>query len=311
MSSSNNGTYRQLILTTGNLMHTNVTGILNSAFKRTHEEVLAGFRNTLHANTAANVNSSSDSSSNSSSIDYDTTSDRLIVEHPQSLSSTKCCSDTDSIDDLQLTAKLFLFPQKDQSTAESAKHQMDMAIQSLKKRTGLTQINNFTLAFTDFKLDDDAEEEEEEDNTITTVSWPDMTYYHHLWKALEEEHSQGGVKELGVSEFTRNRLDTFLSTITIPPASNQVNLADCCIMPRELIAYCRERGIELVTHSDASDLFSTKELQQLLKQFPSVHGYTPADASSISLQWLLKFSVMVQSRGIICDKGYILFATSK
>jgi hypothetical protein len=39
MSSSDNGTYRQLVLATGNLMHTNAKGILNSAFKRTHEEV--------------------------------------------------------------------------------------------------------------------------------------------------------------------------------------------------------------------------------------------------------------------------------
>jgi hypothetical protein len=80
--------------------------------------------------------------------------------------------------------KLFLFPQKERVTAESTKHQVDMAIQSLKKRTGLAKINNFTLAFTDFKLDDDADDEDEEEGNDTnpTASWPDMTYYHHLWK---------------------------------------------------------------------------------------------------------------------------------
>jgi hypothetical protein len=50
-------------------------------------------------------------------------------------------------------------------------------------------------------------------------------------------------------------------------------------------------------------MFSTKELQQLLKQFSSVHGYAPVDISSVSIQWLLKFSIMAQSRGVICDKG--------
>ncbi|KAI9598378.1 hypothetical protein BDF19DRAFT_432342 [Syncephalis fuscata] len=139
--------------------------------------------------------------------------------------------------------------------------------------------------------------------------WPDMTYYHDIWKALEDEYSRGVIKALGVSEFTEKRLEKFLPVVKTPPTSNQVNLADCCVMPRALIAYCRERGIELVTHSDSVDMFSTKELKQLLKQFPSIDGHEPSADKSISVRWLLKFSVMVKSRGVLCDKGYIVFAT--
>ncbi|RKP22455.1 hypothetical protein SYNPS1DRAFT_24891 [Syncephalis pseudoplumigaleata] len=56
-------------------------------------------------------------------------------------------------------------------------------------------------------------------------------------------------------------------------------------------------------------MFSASELAQLLQQFPTVEGHAPVGTSSITVHWLLKLSVMVQSRGVLCDKGYIVFAT--
>ncbi|RKP22501.1 hypothetical protein SYNPS1DRAFT_25339, partial [Syncephalis pseudoplumigaleata] len=158
-SSTRHDPYRQLVLATGNLTETNVMGILNSAFKRTHEEVLNGLRGTLHATTQTDPAATA-----STGVHYDATTCTLTVEHPECTPAATRCSETDSTDDLQLTAKLFLYPQKDGATTDLAEEQVVTAIRLLRQRTGLSQICNFTVAFTDFKLDDDEDEEDEDED---------------------------------------------------------------------------------------------------------------------------------------------------
>jgi glutamate--cysteine ligase regulatory subunit len=80
-------------------------------------------------------------------------------------------------------------------------------------------------------------------------------------------------------------------------------MADCCVMPHKLIAYCREQGIQLVTHNDACPPLDEQALAHLWR--------TQSNMLKTQIQplWILKFSTMLQSRGILADKGYILCAT--
>ncbi|RKP10333.1 hypothetical protein THASP1DRAFT_27885 [Thamnocephalis sphaerospora] len=294
---------RTLIVQSGNLMHTNVTGLLNSALKRSQEEVLNAVSDTFAAATA--------SSASAETVVLDDQTGTLTIRHPGGVEAAASHAKADDLDDLEVTAKLFLWPLPDGADVTTvATQQVDEALRQLRERVGPARIDNFTVAFAGFKLDDDEQDDDDDDvdsvlqpeqSTAATKAWPDMEYLVAVWRVLEQRHAAGELQSLGVCEFTKERLATFLTQIKVAPATNQVNLADCCIMPRTLIDYCRKNDIKLVTHSDACQPLAPEPLTQLWR------GQTTKDGNAAA-RWVVKFSVMLESRGILHDKGYILRA---
>lgn len=71
-------------------------------------------------------------------------------------------------------------------------------------------------------------------------------------------------------------------------------------MPPDLTAFAKQFDIQLLTHNDPKELLSEASFQEALREsIPDIqaHEWVPL--------WLLRYSVIVKSRGIIKSKGYI------
>ena len=55
---------------------------------------------------------------------------------------------------------------------------------------------------------------------------------------------QGGVRDIGVSNFGIGHIEKLLETATVVPAVNQVELSPF-LQRADLVAYCRSKGIAL------------------------------------------------------------------
>jgi len=119
---------------------------------------------------------------------------------------------------------------------------------------------------------------------------------------------------------------------------NQVDLENCCFLPKELIEFAKAHRIELLTHGDRSgssgsrpshalfaaasvrltrddgavvlscpaEIITTAVLRQHLKE----HGVLPAEEiERLELLWVLRYSVFLQRRGVASDKAYLIAAT--
>ncbi|KAK1829093.1 hypothetical protein QBC39DRAFT_357583 [Podospora conica] len=130
------------------------------------------------------------------------------------------------------------------------------------------------------------------------------------WPAVEELHRQGLVKDLGIAEFGSEKLARFLQRVQIRPAVNQINIKNCCNVPPPLVKLAKEQGIELLVHSDCTDILSRGALRELLGQGLQGAGLLADDDSDEGLrgeltpQWVVKYTAVVRDRGVIENKGY-------
>jgi diketogulonate reductase-like aldo/keto reductase len=68
------------------------------------------------------------------------------------------------------------------------------------------------------------------------------------WRALEECHRQGLVKDIGVSNFGEKHLEKLAETSTIPPAVNQLEIHPF-LQRKDLVKYCKEHNIVVEAYS--------------------------------------------------------------
>ena len=68
------------------------------------------------------------------------------------------------------------------------------------------------------------------------------------WHALEDAYAAGKLRAIGVSNFLQDDLESLLGACTVRPMVNQV-LAHVGNTPTELIAYCREQGIQVESYA--------------------------------------------------------------
>ena len=85
------------------------------------------------------------------------------------------------------------------------------------------------------------------------------------WHGIESLHTSGLVSTLGVAEFGSDRLERFLPLTKIRPGVNQINVRDCCVVPKGLILYAREQGIQLLTHNDCTDILPRGTVREILE----------------------------------------------
>jgi len=135
------------------------------------------------------------------------------------------------------------------------------------------------------------------------VSAADQQHVLSAWPTLEELHKEGVIGRLGVSDFSQTDLKAFLGKVQVQPAVNQIELGQCCQLPRDLIAYAKANHIELLAHSDCSDILPKETLNKIMKA-----QHLISEDSFLSPRWVLKYTVFVKCRGIVADKGYIVMA---
>ncbi|EMC99338.1 hypothetical protein BAUCODRAFT_146300 [Baudoinia panamericana UAMH 10762] len=153
------------------------------------------------------------------------------------------------------------------------------------------------------------------------------------WKTLEELHDEGLVKKLGIAEFGHDRLLALLDRTRIKPSVDQINLRDCCSVPKDLMALAKSRGVELLVHNDCSNILPRGTVRDLLgsgehgasvlaeptktgDKRKSLHGEESKDGEvqssgitgEVQPQWVVKYTAVVKNRGVVENKGYFAVA---
>lgn len=153
------------------------------------------------------------------------------------------------------------------------------------------------------------------------------------WKTLEALHDEGIVKKIGIAEFGHDRLQEFLESTTIKPSVDQINLRDCCSVPRNLLQLAKSSGMELLVHNDCSDILPRGTVRELLgpgeggagvlaeptktgQKRKSMHGEESKQngdvdgglRGEVQPLWVVKYTAVVKNRGVVENKGYFAVA---
>jgi glutamate--cysteine ligase regulatory subunit len=70
------------------------------------------------------------------------------------------------------------------------------------------------------------------------------------WKVLEDCVKNNSVKMIGLCDVDTQLFIQLYQWANVKPSIIQINLASCCVVPPELSEFCKENGIQLLTHSD-------------------------------------------------------------
>ncbi|KAF9578473.1 hypothetical protein BGW38_005702 [Lunasporangiospora selenospora] len=286
--------FARLTLYTGNTMRTGTTGSLNTNQKKSNQELVCAVDETLHSSLA--------------NAQVDGTA--ITIADESGLGPLE-----DNRSKYDITVKMF-FLSESGSLRPLSVEQLDAASQYLRKALGYSdssedlKIDNFVLAIPNQTFDENDLDEAELEAFSSDVE----QLYLPVWKKLSEWRQSGQIARLGVSEFSKKQLETLkaISIATaekgepaVAPELNQVNLSDCCVLPRDLIDYAKSEGIELLTHGDATNILPKSTLTSLLQ------GPLPATANSpLRPNFVLKYSVFLRGRGLVTRKGYIVDAIS-
>ena len=81
----------------------------------------------------------------------------------------------------------------------------------------------------------------------------------------------------------------------------QVNLQSCCVVPPELVEFAKNNGITINTHSDPEVLLSDNDLSHIL----------PSDLSGTKVDWIARYIIMDQKRGVLKVKRYLICLARK
>ncbi|KAI9819677.1 MAG: hypothetical protein M1832_003911 [Thelocarpon impressellum] len=136
------------------------------------------------------------------------------------------------------------------------------------------------------------------------------------WRTLETMHGEGLIGQLGVAEFGSQRLKEFLQHTHARPSVDQINVRDCCVVPRPLITFAKREGIELLTHNDCTNILPRGTLRELLGSGEKGAGVLVTDddpaedglRGEVEPQWVVKYTAVVKDRGVVENKGYFAMA---
>jgi glutamate--cysteine ligase regulatory subunit len=118
-----------------------------------------------------------------------------------------------------------------------------------------------------------------------------------------------------LAEFGSERLKKFLPRTKVRPSVDQINVRDCCVVPRSLILYAKQEKIELLTHNDCTNILPPGTVRELLGSGENGAGVLagPEEGSQglkgeVEPQWVVKYTAVVRDRGVIENKGYFAMA---
>lgn len=162
-----------------------------------------------------------------------------------------------------------------------------------------------------FDAEDDSDEEEEASENEPD----DFDSMIQTWRALEGLQEKGMISQLGVAEFGNERLARFLAHTKVKPSVDQINLKDCCVVPKSLILYAKQENIQLLTHNDCDDILPVGMTRELLGPGEKGAGVLASapDADDgiqgfVEPQWVVKYTAVIKDRGVVENKGYFALA---
>jgi len=125
------------------------------------------------------------------------------------------------------------------------------------------------------------------------IHWPVRGKYKETWRGLETLYEEGKARAIGVSNFQIHHLEDLLQNCKIVPAVNQVEFHPY-LTQRELLRYCREKGIRLEAWSPL--MMGGEVLQEpVIRRIAEKHGKTPAQ---IILRWDIQQDVVTIPKSV-------------
>ncbi|KAI0134440.1 glutamate-cysteine ligase modifier subunit [Xylariales sp. AK1849] len=203
----------------------------------------------------------------------------------------------------EITLKLFFLP----TTPASERSQyVEAALHLVKKELGVNDVDLLIASFPGMSFEGDCEWEADKMNSTMGNDEEEV----HSWSALEKLHQEGQIQRLGIAEFGTEKLSNFIKKVNIRPAVDQINIKNCCNVPPPLTTLAKEESIELLTHSDCTDILPSGTLRELLGQGVRGAGVLADESTNDGLkgnlipQWVVKYTAFVKDRGVIENKGY-------
>ncbi|KDN42293.1 hypothetical protein K437DRAFT_257926 [Tilletiaria anomala UBC 951] len=131
--------------------------------------------------------------------------------------------------------------------------------------------------------------------------------------ALQQLLSSSDASTSGKNAISRG--ETALpSDATVPSAARKPRLVTVnvkgnpCAIDKELNAWCEKQDMLLVAHNDQRDLLPARTLPALLQEFEHDLPHPAPVEGRLRPRWVLKYSTVIRERGILADKGYIVYA---
>jgi len=227
-----------------------------------------------------------------------------------------------------ITVKLFYLPN---IPADRRCAQTREAIELVLKELAASSIDLLIVSFPGISFDADDEDSDFEDPPSAPQSASDndggcadaevppedIETMITTWRSLEKLKEEGLVSRLGIAEFGVTRLSKFLEQTKIKPGVNQINVRDCCVVPKPLIIYAKQQQIELLTHNDCTNILPRGTLRQILGAGDNGSGVLAGAGNEDGLkgdvepQWVVKYTAVVKDRGVVENKGYFAVAELK
>ncbi|KAL2814196.1 NADP-dependent oxidoreductase domain-containing protein [Aspergillus granulosus] len=213
-----------------------------------------------------------------------------------------------------ITVKLFYLPGIPVSRRCAHTRQ---AIDLVLKELHVDSIDLLIVSFPGilFDAEDDSEEEVSSTDDGSTEQADDFDSTIQTWHTLETLYEQGKIAQLGVAEFGSERLARFIPHTKVKPSVDQINLKDCCVVPKSLILYAKQEKIELLTHNDCNDILPVGTTRELLgpgERNAGILASAPEASDGlqgdIETQWVVKYTAVVKDRGVVENKGYFALA---
>ncbi|ORY13144.1 hypothetical protein BCR34DRAFT_511483 [Clohesyomyces aquaticus] len=317
----------KLILSTSNIMSGGPSVIRRPTFEKSNTELTSSLR----ANFAANQSSSSNAPTHHShSLDSTLNGDctrpsfrdwtaqegdtlQIPAHAPSPLTEPREAYD--------ITVKLFYLPN---IPANRRCIQTREAIDLVLRELGTTSIDLLIVSFPGISFDADDEDSDSEfeqspssgpASTEDGETAPeDIETMITSWRTLEGLHEQKIIAKLGVAEFGCQRLSKFLPKTRVRPSVDQINVRDCCVVPKPLILYAKKEGIELLTHNDCTNVLPRGTLREILGAGEKGVGVLSGEGRGEGLkgdvepQWVVKYTAVVKDRGVVESKGYFAVA---
>ncbi|KAM7363277.1 glutamate-cysteine ligase modifier subunit [Cochliomyia hominivorax] len=196
--------------------------------------------------------------------------------------------------EISIGVKLFL--------NKSSKQGVEDAVNALMRILNVQHVDNLVLAY--HPLETASKALPETPDVTSPVSYTgeskwskrnekSLDVLKELWEVLQEFHEKKQICQLGIADLDCDALTELHKNARVPPTINQINLANCCVVPPELKEFCTQHDIQLLTHSDPEILINDENF--------IIPNYT--------VDWSLRYQIHVRCRGVLTAKGYILQAS--
>lgn len=206
-----------------------------------------------------------------------------------------------------VTVKLFYLTTGSASSPAAREEHARQALSLVQKELRIPTVGLLVISFPGMSFDGDCEWEADKQNAQQGVDEEEAA----TWPALERIQREGLVEKLGIAEFGSEKLARLLKQVEVKPTVDQINIKNCCNVPPPLVELAKKEGIELLVHSDSTDILPKGTLRELLGRAPRGAGVlADGDAASGGLkgdltpQWVVKYTAVVRDRGVIENKGY-------